>query len=127
LHAGAVVRGGVSGWQWDVTAAMDEKRRTTDGDTGYGAAPINLAVAAEADPFGPLTPAMLGPRLSQRSMTLTRNAEVKAVARGALGRLPAGDLSLVATTEGGWGDAHTRSRGVIDNDFRIDRSRVEGG
>lgn len=127
LHAGAVVRGGVSGWQWDVTAAMDDKRRTTYGDTGYGAGPINQAVAAGADPFGTLAPAMLGPRLSQRSMTLTRNAEVKAVARGSLLRLPAGNLSLIATTEGAWGDAHTRSQGVIDNDFRIDRARVEGG
>ena len=127
LHAGAVVRGGVSGWQWDVTATIDDKRFTTDGDRGYGAGPVNQAVAAGADPFGPLTPAMPGPRLSQRSTSLTRNAEVKAVARGSLLRLPAGDLSLVATTEGGWGDAHTRSRGVIDSDIRIDRARVEGG
>lgn len=127
LHAGAVVQGGFGGWQWDVTSALDEADKTTRGDRGYDPTTINQAVANGANPFGDLDPALLGPRLSQQSTVINRTADLKAVARGALLHVPAGELSLVATIEGGLVDAHTRSHGYIDNDVRVNQSRGEGG
>ena len=127
LHAGAVVQGGQAGWQWDVTATLDETDKTTNGDRGYNPAAVDQAVANGANPFRDLDPTLLGPRLSQHSRVTNRGAETKAVARGTLLHLPTGDLSLIATVEGGLVDAHTRSRGFIDNDVRVNQSRVEGG
>jgi len=127
LHAGGVVQGGVAGWQWDVTTALDQSDKTSNGDRGYSPFTINQAVANGANPFGDLDAAVLGPRLTQRASILTRKAEVKVVARGALLREPAGDVTLVSTVEGGWNDAHSSSRGFIDNDVSVNQSRVEGG
>jgi iron complex outermembrane recepter protein len=127
LHAGGVVQGGVGGWQWDVTTTLDQSDKTSNGDRGYSPFTINQAVAGGADPFGDLTAAMLGPRLTQRASILTRKAEIKAVARGTLLHEPAGEVTLVSTVEGGWNDAHSRSRGFIDNDVRVNQSRIEGG
>lgn len=127
LHAGGVVQGGLGGWQWDVTTALDQSDKTSNGDRGYSPFTINQAVANGADPFGDLTAAMTGPRLTQRASILTRKAEVKAVARGTLLHEPAGEVTLVSTVEGGWNDAHSRSRGFIDNDVSVNQSRVEGG
>jgi len=127
LHAGAAVQGGVAGWQWDVTAALDQSDKTSNGDRGYSPFTINQAVANGANPFGDLDAALLGPRLTQRASILTRKAEVKAVARGTLLHDPAGQVTLVSTVEGGWSDARSRSRGFFDNDVRVNQSRVEGG
>ena len=127
LHAGAVIQGSLAQWQWDVTAALDQSDKRTKGDRGYDPAAVDRAIAEGADPFADLSASLLGPRLSQHSSVVNRKAEVKAVARGALVRLPAGNATLIATTEGGWADAHTRSRGYIDNDVRVNQSRVEGG
>jgi len=127
LHAGGVVQGGVAGWQWDVTTALDRSEKTGNGDRGYSPFTINRAVANGANPFGDLNAAMLGPRLTQRASILTRRAEVKAVARGTLLHEPAGQVTLVSTVEGGWNDALSRSRGFIDNDVSVNQSRVEGG
>lgn len=127
LHAGGVVQGGVAGWQWDVTSTFDQSDKTSNGDRGYSPFTINQAVANGADPFGDLDATMLGPRLTQRASILTRKAEMKAVARGTLLHEPAGEVTLVSTVEGGWNDAHSRSRGFIDNDVSVNQSRVEGG
>lgn len=127
LKAGSVVQGGLAGWQWDVTTALEETDKSSHGDRGYDPSVMNRAVADGANPFADLNSALLGPRLPQSANMVNRKAETKAVARGNLVRLPAGDLSLVTTVEGGWADSHTRSRGYVDNDIRVNQSRVEGG
>lgn len=127
LKAQSVVQGGLAGWQWDVTTALEEIDKNSHGDRGYDPSAIDRAVANGANPFADLNPALLGPRLSQSANLVSRKAETKAVARGNLVRLPAGNLSLVTTVEGGWADSHTRSRGYVDNDIRVNQSRVEGG
>jgi len=126
LHAGLVVQGGIGGWQWDLTSTLDQSDKISHGDRGYDPRVIDQAAANGANPFGELDAAMLGPHLSQSGRTINRKAEAKAVARGMLAHLPAGELSLVTTAEGGWSDAHTRSRGFIDSDIRVNQSRVEG-
>ena len=127
LHAGAVVQGGVGGWQWDLTTTLDQSNKTSEGDRGYSPFAIDQAVANGANPFGDLDASLLGPRLTQRASIVNRKAELKAVARGTMIHEPAGEVTLVSTVEGGWADAHSRSRGFIDTDVRVNQSRVEGG
>ena len=127
LNAGAVLRGAISGWSWDLSGTLDEYDVSSRSERGVDGRAIGQAVAAGADPFAPLPSALLAARQYQQSTSRSRKAEAKAVARGTALHLPAGDLSMTATVEAERASAHTTSRGLIVADTRLARTRLEAG
>lgn len=123
VHGGALLRGGLAGWNWDVTTTLDSNDVRSHGDRGVDIGPIDAAVATGADPFGSL-PATT---LTQQSHTLTRKGEFKGVANGVALVLPSGELRMTATAEAERSTIDTQSRGYQNIDLSLGRTRVEGG
>ena len=123
LHGGALLRGGLLGWNWDATTTLDSNDVKSHGDRGVDMAAIDTAVAAGADPFGPLD----ATRLTQQSHTLTRKGEFKGVASGVAAVIPSGELRATLTAEAERSTVDTHSRGFTDVDIALGRTRVEGG
>ncbi|TFI57326.1 TonB-dependent receptor [Sphingomonas parva] len=125
LHAGATLRGAVSGWRWDVTAALDQQQ--TDGRSERGIDLAAAGAALAADPFAALAPILLEARRLDRTRQRTRNAGAKATLTSIPIALPAGDANLVATAEAERADARSATRGTNDFDLALGRGRVEAG
>lgn len=123
LHGGALLRGGLAGWNWDATTTLDSNDVKSRGDRGVDIAAIDAAVAGGANPFGPLDAA----RLPQQSHTLTRKGEFKGVANGVAIVLPSGELRTTVTAEAERSTVESHSRGFADVDLSLGRTRVEGG
>lgn len=123
LHGGALLRGNFGSWHWDATTTLDSNDVRSHGDRGIDPAAANAAVAAGADPFGPLSL----PRLTQEAHTLTRKGEFKGVANGVAIVIPSGELRATATVEAERSTVDSQSRGFTDVDISLGRTRVEGG
>ena len=126
LHAGGLLRGAVAGWQWDASAAFDQKLQSGLSDTAIDVAPANAAIAAGTDPFAPLAPALVSPLLTDHARLRTRTIGGKTVVTGSPLRLPAGKTTLTATVEVERADARSRTRGPDASAFDFGRNRVEG-
>lgn len=125
LRAGVALRGAIAGWRWDFTGTLAQKQ--TDGHNARGVDPqaANAAIAAGADPFAPLDPALLSDRLTDRTRLRTRAAEAKTVFTNTPLALPAGRMSVTATVEAARSTAASTSRGPSPSDLRLGRTRVE--
>jgi len=126
LHAGSVVRGAWRGWQWDWTGTLDTQQRNGIVAKAIDITAVNAAIAAGADPFRPLDPALLANRLVDRTVQSTYGAGTKFVATNRPLRLPAGRVTLTATFEGEQIGTDSRTRGASPSAIAFDRSRVEG-
>ena len=126
LHAGSVVRGAWRGWQWDWTGTLDTQHRNGIVAKAIDITAANAAIAAGADPFRPLDPALLANRLVDRTVQSTYGAGTKFVATNRPLRLPAGRVTLTATFEGEQIGTDSRTRGASPSAIAFDRSRVEG-
>ena len=126
LHAGGMLRGSISGWRWDFTAALDQKQ--VDGRNEHGVDPsaANAAIAAGANPFAPLDPSLLSARLIDVAQLRTRTAGAKTVVTNTPIRLPAGKVSVTATVEAERSTAISFTRGPNPFDLRLGRTRTEG-
>lgn len=127
LRAGGTLRGTLAGWRWDATAAFEQKRVDGFSDRGIDLTAANAAIAAGADPFAPIDPALLGTRLTDRARLRTRTAGLKSVATDTPIDLPAGPVTVTATAEVERSSAVSRTRGPNPFDLRLGRSRIEGG
>ena len=126
IHAGSVVRGAWRGWQWDWTGTLDTQQRNGIVAKAIDITAANAAIAAGADPFRPLDPALLANRLVDRTVQSTYGAGTKFVATNRPLRLPAGRVTLTATFEGEQIGTDSRTRGASPSAIAFDRSRVEG-
>jgi hypothetical protein len=127
LHAGATLRGAVAGWRWDFTAALNQEQISGLSERGVDLGPATARIAAGADPFAPLDPALLATRLTDRSSLRTRTAAVKTVVTNTPVRLPAGLATVIATAEGEYAAADSSTRGPNPFDLSLSRSRAEAG
>jgi hypothetical protein len=126
LHAGATLRGAIAGWQWDLTASLDQKQVDGRSELGIDPTAADAAIAAGADPFAPLDPALLTARLVDRTRQRTRTAEAKAVVTNTPILLPAGRIAMTASLEAAQSSAVSSSRGSDPFELRLARGRIEG-
>ncbi len=126
LHAGGVARGAWHGWQWDLTGTLDTQRKNGIVAKAIDVTAINAAIAAGADPFQPLDPALVAGRLVDHTVQSTYGAGAKFVATNRPMRLPAGSVLLTATVEGEKIGTDSRTRGPTPSAIAFGRSRIEG-
>ena len=127
LHGGGTVRGALSGWMWDLTAAVDQKSVSSTTDRGIDLSAANAAIASGANPFAPLDPSLLAGRFIDRSRLRTRTMNSKLVATGKPLRLPAGQVTVPGTMEAEHLSAMSATRGANPFDLRLARTRAEAG
>ena len=127
LQAGMTLRGAFSGWRWDFTGTLDQRQTDGENERGVDPAAANAAIAAGADPFGPLDPSLLTARLTDQTQLLTRRAGAKTVLTNAPVRLPAGRVTITGTVEAERRTASSFSRGPSPSELRLGRTRVESG
>ncbi len=125
LHAGATLRGAISGWQWDFTASLDQKQVDGHNELGIDLSAADAAIAAGADPFAPLDPALLTARLIDLTRQRTRTVQAKAVVANTPILLPAGRIAITASLEAAKSNAAASSRGPDSSDLRLSRGQVE--
>ena len=127
LAFGAVVRGAVAGWQWDVTGSFDEVATRAESGRGIGVVAANAAIAAGANPFAPLDASLLTDRQIDRTRQRTRTAQGKLVVSGNPVELPAGSATATVTAEAA--RLGTSSSLAGENPFALElgRTRIEGG
>ena len=127
LHAGAVLRGTLAGWRWDVTGTLDQRLVSGSSERQIDPALANAAIAAGVDPFAPFDPALLELRLTDRARQRTRTAGTKAVATNMPLWLPAGGVTVTGTVEAEGQSADSVSRGANPSELHLSRTRIEGG
>jgi len=123
LNAGALLRGAILGWNWDLTGTLESKQLSARGERGLDIGAIDRAVAQGADPFGMFDAGLV----LEHSRSRNRRVEVKGVANGTALRIPAGDLTMTATATVERATAQTRARGISAADVDLGRTRGEAG
>lgn len=126
LHAGALLRGAIAGWRWDVSAALDQKQVDGINEHGIDTNAANAAIAAGANPFAPLDASLLANRLTDTTSVRTRSSQVKAVATNTPIHLPAGKATVTATVEAGNLATDSATRGPVPSARHLARGRAEG-
>lgn len=126
LHGGALLRGAVAGWRWDISAAVDQKQVDEFNERGIDPTAAIAAIAAGANPFAALDPSLLTNRMPERTRIRTRDTELKAVTTNAPIHLPAGKVTVTATVEAGNLATDSSSRGPTPSARHLARRRVEG-
>ena len=127
LRAGVLLRGAIAGWRWDFTGALDHRQVGGRNEREIDPAAANAAIAAGADPFAPLDALLLAERLTDRTRLRTRTAGAKMVATNSPLSVPAGNVTVTATTEADRLSAVSILHGRNPFDLRLSRVRVEGG
>ena len=127
LHGGLALNGAISGWRWDFSATLDEKRIDNRIERGIDLTRANASIAGGANPFAPLDPALLTDRLADRARQRSRTAGLKMVATNNPLRLPAGRVTVTATVEGGRTISDSSTRGPNPFDLHLARTNAEGG
>jgi len=127
LHGGGTVRGVIAGWRWDLTSAVDQKLISGTSEHGIDVTAANAAIAAGANPFGPLDPSLVANRLTDHVHLLTRTMGTKLVVSRAPFGLPAGEVLVTGTLEAERLTASSVTKGANPFDLKLGRTRAEGG
>jgi len=125
LHAGALLRGAISGWRWDFNAAIDRQQTGTFAEHGLDLTAAQAAIGAGANPFVPLDPSLLSARLTDRSRLRTDTLGAKTVVSSPPIHLPAGEAGLTATVEAEQSSADSSTRGANPFELHLARARFE--
>ena len=99
LHAGATVQGGIRRWSWNLTASYDRVNAMARSEQGVPIDGLQASIDGGGDPLGPLDPVAAAVRGVQQSDTVTGTLVTKAVANGAVLRLPAGDAQVAVALD----------------------------
>ncbi|WP_277968520.1 TonB-dependent receptor [Sphingomonas echinoides] len=111
-HFGTVLNGTVGSWQWSVTGGYDHSEAKTFTNTGLDASGFQARLSANdpsANPFGLLTPGMIGPLPSNFGYSVSNDTQVDALFTGSLFKLPAGDVTTSIHVGGDITDFSSRS------------------
>lgn len=127
LHAAFLLRGAVSGWQWDVTGTLDQKLIDGLNERNFDMTRANAAIAAGANPFAPLDLGLLTDRLTDLAHLRTRSAGAKGVITNTPIRLPAGKMAVTGTLEAERLASDSTTRGPNPSDLHLGRTRTEAG
>ncbi|MBB3695677.1 hypothetical protein [Sphingomonas sp. BK580] len=127
LAVGATLRGALAGWQWDATVSLNQTVQRGVTDRAIDLSGARAALVGGADPFAPLSSALLADRLVDRTWQRTRTLAAKLVASDDPLRLPAGRATVTATLEGTRLSAASALRGVDTFDLRLGRAQAEAG
>lgn len=127
LAVGATLRGALAGWQWDATVALNQTVQSGVTERAIDLSGTQAALAAGADPFVPLSSALLAKRLTDRTWQRTRTLAAKLVASDDPFLLPAGRATVTATLEATRLSAASSLRGVDTFDLRLRRNQAEVG
>ncbi len=127
LHGGGTLRGVTAGTRWDLTGAVDQKLVSGISEQGIDVSAANAAIAAGADPFALLDPALLSDRLVDRARLRTRSMTTKLVANNTDLEVPAGQVTVTGTVEAERLTADSVTRGADPFDLSLSRSRIEAG
>ena len=127
LHAGIALRGGIGGWRWDFSAAVDQQQISGFSERGVDLDAANAAIASGANPFAPLDESLLATRLVDRAQLRTRTASAKSVVSNTPIHLPAGEVTITATVEAERSTASSSTRGPNPFDLQLGRTRGEAG
>lgn len=127
LKGGFTLRGSVARWRWDLSGALEQKQVDGRSERGIDPAAANAAIAGGADPFAPLSPALVSDRLQDVARLRTRTGEAKLVVTGSPLRLPAGAVTVTATAELGRATAVYVTRGPDPFSLALGRTRAEAG
>ncbi|HEX8553926.1 MAG TPA: TonB-dependent receptor, partial [Sphingomonas sp.] len=95
-HLGTTFNGQLGTWNWSLTGAYDRVASKTFTETGVDATAFQDQLNANdpsANPFGALTPALIGPAVGNRALSTSTIGQVDALLFGRLFALPAGDVS----------------------------------
>jgi outer membrane receptor protein involved in Fe transport len=127
LHGGGTLRGVTAGWRWDLTGTFDQKQSSDVSENGIDLSAADAAIAAGADPFGPLDPSLLSDRLVDNARLRTRAMGIKLVVNNTPFSLPAGEVTVTGTVEAERLSAVSVTTGADPFDLRLARTRTEAG
>lgn len=127
LHAGGTLRGVTAGRRWDLTGVYDRKLVGSTTEEGIDVAAADAAIAAGADPFVPLDPALLSTRLTDYGRLLTQTLNSKLVVTNTPLSLPAGDVTVTGTVEAERLSADSVTRGANPFALSLARTQAEAG
>jgi iron complex outermembrane receptor protein len=127
LHGGGTLRGVTAGWRCDLTAVYDRKLVDSTAEEGIDIGPANAAIAAGADPFVPLDPALLSARLTDRGRLLTQTMNSKLVVTNTPIDLPAGEVTVTGTVEAERLSADSVTRGANPFALSLARAQADAG
>lgn len=127
VAAGATLRGAIAGWKWDATASLNQTVQRGINDRAIDVSAAQVAITGGADPFTPLSSALLATRLTDRTRQRTRTSAAKVVVNNDPFRLPAGRATVTATLEVARLSAVSALRGTDAFDLRLARTRTEAG
>jgi hypothetical protein len=111
-HFGTVLNGTVGTWQWSLTGAYDHGEAKTFTDTGLDPSAFQARLLANdptANPFGMLTPGVIGPLPSNFGYSVSNETQIDALFTGSLFKLPAGDVTTSIHLGGDINDFSSRS------------------
>ena len=94
-HLGTTLNRDLDDWRLSLTSAYDFSDSITLTDTGLNPAPLQALLdqgAASFNPFGALSPALLGGFEQSKARAISNSGNVQLLANGPLLKVPAGDL-----------------------------------
>ncbi|QXQ08616.1 TonB-dependent receptor [Sphingosinicellaceae bacterium] len=95
-HLGFTFDGDLARWRWSLTSAFDRNESRTLTDRGFDIGALQTALTGgdpTLNPFGPIDPARLGMRLSDRAHSVATSGNADLLLSGPLFDLPAGPVS----------------------------------
>ncbi|WP_242138914.1 TonB-dependent receptor [Sphingomonas sp. TREG-RG-20F-R18-01] len=129
-HFGTVLNGVIGTWQWSVTGAYDHSEAKTFTDTGLDSSAFQARLTANdpsANPFGAISPGLIGPLPSSRGYSVSNETQVDALLNGSLFKLPAGDVTTSVHLGGDINDFSSRSyRAALTSTGAVSRKTVSG-
>jgi len=127
VAASGTVRGAVAGWRWDATLSLNQVNQRATNDQAIDLSAADAAIAAGANPFGPLDATLLDDRLTDRTRQRTRTLDGKLVVSNDPIALPAGRVTVTATLEAGRISAASSLRGAEPSEYHLGRTQAEAG
>ncbi len=134
-HLGLTLDGDIARWRWSLTSVFDRTDTRTLTDRGIDTSAFQARLSARdpsANPFGPLLPAVLGPRLTDRADSLSTSGGANLMVSGSPFDLPAGAVSTSArvgynalgfdssSVRSGVAQSGTVTRDTANGQFNID-------
>ncbi|WP_062792030.1 TonB-dependent receptor [Sphingobium chlorophenolicum] len=127
-HVGVTLNGLLGGgWQWSFTGNGDYSSTRTSTDRGFGAAAVQGAVNAGADPFGSFSSDLLSSRVIDRAKAESRAVQGDLLLSGSLFDLPAGAVTTAVRLGGSANGFDSWSiRSGVERDSSYDREIGSG-